>query len=73
MEREMRSAELRRKLVEETSMVISLHHIVGTVNLGTHVQCVCGAIVRPDDWYWHVAEIVVDRNAMLENKEENHE
>ena len=54
-------------------MVISLHHIVGTVNLGTYVQCVCGAIVRPDDWYWHVAEIIVDRNDTLENKEENHE
>ena len=67
----MRSAELRRKLVEETSMVISLHHIVGTYNLGTHVQCVCGAIVRRDDWYRHVAEIVVDRNAMLEDKEES--
>ena len=52
----MRSAELRRKLVEETSMVISLHHIVGTFNLGTHVQCVCGAIVRCDDWYRHVKE-----------------
>ena len=50
-------------------MVISLHHIVGTLNLGTHVQCVCGAIVRRDDWYRHVAEIVVDRNAMLENRE----
>ena len=69
MEFEMRSAELRRKLVEE----ISLHHIVGTVNLGTYVQCVCGAIVRPDDWYRHVVEIIVDRNDMLENKEENHE
>lgn len=67
----MRSAELRRKLVEETSMVISLHHIVGTFNLGTHVQCVRGAIVRCDDWYRHVAEIVVDRNAMLEDKEES--
>lgn len=65
----MIGTELRRKLVEETSMVISLHHIVGTFNLGTHVQCVCGAIVRCDDWYRHVAEIVVDRNAMLENKE----
>ena len=65
----MIGAELRRKLVEETSMVISLHHIVGTYNFGTHVQCVCGAIVRRDDWYRHVAEIVVDRNAMLENKE----
>lgn len=54
-------------------MVLSLHHIVGTVNLGTHVQCVCGVIVRPNDWHWHVAEIIVDRNDMLENKEENHE
>lgn len=54
MEFEMRSAELRRKLVKETSMVISLHHIVGTFNLGTHVICVCGAIVRCDDWYRHV-------------------
>lgn len=71
MEREMIGAELRRKLIEETSMVISLHHIVGTVNLGTHVQCVCGAIVRCDDWYRHITEIVVDRNAMLENKEES--
>ena len=69
MEREMRSAELRRKLVEETSMVISLHHIVRMMNFGTHVQCVCGAIVRQDDWNRHVAEIVVDRNAMLEDKE----
>ena len=67
----MRSAELRRKLVEETSMVISLHHIVGTYNFGTHVQCVCGAIVRRDDWNRHIAEIVVDRNAMLEDKEES--
>ena len=67
----MIGAELRRKLVEETSMVISLHHIVGTYNFGTRVQCVCGAIVRRDDWYRHVAEIVVDRNAMLENKEES--
>ena len=67
----MIGAELRRKLVEETSMVISLHHIVGTFNFGTHVQCVCGAIVRRDDWYRHVAGIVVDRNAMLEDKEES--
>ena len=67
----MIGAELRGKLVEETSMVISLHHIVGTFNFGTHVQCVCGAIVRCNDWYRHVAEIVVDRNAMLENKEES--
>ena len=67
----MRSAQLRQKLVEETSMVISLHHIVGTFNLGTHVQCVCGAIVRADDWYWHVAEIIVDRNAMVEDKEQS--
>lgn len=65
----MIGAELRQKLVEETSMVISLHHIVGTLNFGTHVQCVCGAIVRRDDWNRHIAEIVVDRNAMLENKE----
>lgn len=65
----MRSTGLRAKLIEETSMVISLHHIVGTFNLGTHVQCVCGAIVRCDDWYRHIAEIIVDRNAMLENKE----
>ena len=69
MEPEMRSTGLRAKLIEETSMVISLHHIVGTFNLGTHVQCVCGAIVRCDDWYRHIAEIIVDRNAMLENKE----
>ena len=67
----MIGAELRRKLVEETSMVISLHHIVGTYNFGTHVQCVCGAIVRRDDWNRHIAEIVVDRNAMLEDKEES--
>ena len=69
----MRSAQLRRKLVEETSMVISLHHIVGTVNLGTYVQCVCGAIVRPDDWNRHIAEIITDRSERIENMEENHE
>ena len=65
----MRSMELRRKLVEETSMVLGLHHIVRMVNFGTHVQCVCGAFVRRDDWNRHIAEIVVDRNAMLEDKE----
>ena len=52
-------------------MVLGLHHIVRMVNFGTHVQCVCGAIVRRDDWYRHVAEIVVDRNAMLEDREES--
>ena len=67
----MIGAELRRKLVEETSMVISLHHIVGTYNFGTHVQCVCGAIVRRDDWYRHVAEIIVDRSELIENMEES--
>ena len=71
MEFEMRSAQLRRKLVEETSLVISLHHIVGTFNLGTHVQCVCGAIVRAEDWYRHIAEIIVDRSERIENKEES--
>ena len=71
MEREMRSAELRQKLIDDASLVISLHHIVGTFNLGTHVQCVCGAIVRCDDWYRHVAEIIVDRSERIENKEES--
>ena len=67
----MRSAELRRRLINDATMVISLHHIVGTVNLGAYVQCVCGAIVRPNDWYRHVAEIIVDRNERIENMEES--
>lgn len=71
MEREMRSATVRAKLIDDASLVISLHHIVGTFNLGTHVQCVCGAIVRCDDWYRHIAEIIVDRSERIENKEES--
>lgn len=71
MEREMRSAGLRQKLIDDASLVISLHHIVGTFNLGTHVQCVCGAIVRAENWYRHVAEIIVDRSERIENMEES--
>lgn len=69
MEREMRSTEVRAKLINDATMVISLHHIVGTFNLGTHVQCTCGAIVRCEDWIRHVAEIIVDRSERIENKE----
>ena len=71
MEREMRSATVRERLIDDASLVISLHHIVGTFNLGTHVQCVCGAIVRAENWYRHVAEIIVDRSERIENKEES--
>lgn len=71
MESEMRNTTVRAKLIDDASLVISLHHIVGTFNLGTHVQCVCGAIVRCDDWYRHIAEIVVDRSERIENKEES--
>lgn len=67
----MRSKAVRAKLIDDASLVISLHHIVGTFNLGTHVQCVCGAIVRVEDWYRHIAEIVVDRSERIENKEES--
>lgn len=67
----MRSTAVRAKLIDDAAMVISLHWIVGTVNLGTHVQCVCGAIVRCDDWFRHIAEIVVDRSERIENKEES--
>lgn len=67
----MRSKAVRAKLIDDASLVISLHHIVGTFNLGTHVQCVCGAIVGCDDWYRHIAEIVVDRSERIENKEES--
>ena len=67
----MRSKSVRAKLIDDASLVISLHHIVGTVNLGTYVQCVCGAIVRPDDWYRHIAEIIVDRSERIENMEES--
>lgn len=65
----MRSKAVRAKLIDDASQVISLHHIVGTFNLGTHVQCVCGAIVRCDDWYRHIAEIVVDRSEKIETEE----
>lgn len=71
MEREMRSTTVRAKLIDDAAMVISLHHIVGTFNFGTHVQCLCGAIVRCDDWHRHVAEIIVDRSERIENKEES--
>ena len=67
----MRSTVVRAKLIDDAAMVISLHWIVRMLNFNTHVQCSCGAIVRRDDWYRHVAEIVVDRNAMLEDKEES--
>lgn len=67
----MRSTKLRAELINDASMVISLHHIIGTFNLGTHVQCVCGAIVRCDDWYRHIAEIIVDRGERIEDMEES--
>lgn len=67
MEREMRSTKLRAELIDDASLVISLHYIVRMLNFGTHVQCVCGAIVRKSDWNRHVAEIVVDRSEIIEN------
>ena len=67
----MRSTAVRAKLIDDASLVISLHHIVGTFNLGTHVQCVCGAIVRIDDWNRHIGETIVDRGETFEIMEES--
>ena len=67
----MRSASVRAKLIDDASLVISLHHIVRMVNFGTHVQCVCGAFVRREDWNRHIAEIIVDRGETIEIVEES--
>lgn len=67
----MRSARLRAKLINDATMVISLHNIIRLRNFGTHVQCSCGAIVGLDDWERHIAEIVVDRSERIENMEES--
>lgn len=66
----MRSTRMRAKLVEDATMVISLHYIVRMLNFGTHVQCSCGAFVRRDDWNQHIAEIIVDRSERIEDMEE---
>lgn len=63
----MRSTAVRAKLIDDASMVISLHWIVRMVNFGTHVQCSCGAFVSRDDWNRHIAEIIVDRSEIVEN------
>ena len=67
----MRSTTLRAKLIDDASLVISLHWIVRMVNFGTHAQCSCGAIVRREDWTRHIAEIIVDRSERIENMEES--
>lgn len=71
MEREMRSTAVRAKLIDDASMVISLHHILRMVNFGTHIQCVCGAIVRLDDWNRHIGKTIVDRGETFEIMEES--
>lgn len=63
----MRSTKLRAELINDASMVISLHHIVRMFN--THVQCTCGEFVRIDDWNRHIAEIIVDRSEKIETEE----
>lgn len=68
----MRSTAVRAKLIDDASLLISLHHIVGTFNLGTHVQCACGH--TSDNMLTHnrhVAEIIVDRSELIENMEES--
>lgn len=58
---------MRRKLIEETMRVLSRHHIVRMLNVGTHLQCSCGEIVRRANWNQHVAERIVDRSEIVEN------
>lgn len=66
----MRSTAVRAKLIDDASLVISLHWIVCMVNFGTHVQCSCGVFVRREDWNRHIAEIITDRSERIENMEE---
>lgn len=63
----MRSKAVRTKLIDDASMVISLHYIVRMLNFGTYIQCSCGAFVRTEDWNRHIAEIIVDRGEIIEN------
>ena len=67
----MRSTAVRAKLIDDASLVLSLHWIVRMVNFGTHVQCSCGAFVRREDWNRHIAEIITDRSERIENMEES--
>ena len=67
----MRSTAVRAKLIDDASLVISLHWIVRRVNFGTHVECSCGAFVRLEDWNRHIAEIIMDRSERIENMEES--
>lgn len=67
----MRSTAVHAKLVDDTTMSISLHHILRMMNFGTHVQCACGAIVRIDDWNRHIGKTIVDRGETFEIMEES--
>lgn len=62
---------MRAKLIDDATMVISLHYIVRMLNFNTYIQCSCGAFVRRDDWNRHIAEIIVDRGERIEDMEES--